>query len=63
MITHGVLDALDMLVKAYVPRNPLIGLRERGPIGPRKTIGCFNAKTSIEENGRTIPDSSLAVDL
>jgi len=54
---------LDMLVKAYVPRNPLIGLRERGPIGPRKTIGCFNAKTSIEENGRTIPDSSLAVDL
>ena len=62
-ITHGVLDALDMLVKTCVPRNPLIGLRERGPLGPRKTIRCFNAETSIEENGRRIPDSSLAVGL
>ncbi|RZD46822.1 MAG: hypothetical protein CXT68_05650 [Methanobacteriota archaeon] len=63
MITHGVLDALGMLVKTRVPRNPLIGLRQRGPLGPRKAIRCFNAKTSFEENGRTIGDSSLAVAL
>lgn len=50
MITHGVLDALDMLVKTCVPRNPLIGLCQRGPLGPRKAIRCFNAKTSFEEN-------------
>ena len=48
MITHGVLDALDMLVKTCVPRNPLIGLCQRGPLGPRKAIDVLMPKPHLK---------------